>query len=177
MKTRLLIFTRQAPQESDSVPQILFAHWSDSLFFELPQNMGVEDFARQHKLRRHPDFDYSVGDLGRSATLLECAEPLKLEILKVGAGHIASQTNQYQPSAIVEQHPRESQKLPLIWENFRATAAALAPGPDRRFLQLAVQFLAAGARLDESVIAADYDAEFLQTLRKTLDEKSEPKKE
>jgi hypothetical protein len=56
----------------------------------------------------------------------------------------------------------------LTWENFRQTALALKNGDDRRFLQLAVQFLASGESIDDSVIAADYDAEFLQQLRSKL---------
>jgi hypothetical protein len=114
--------------------------------------MGVEDFAQALTLKRHSKFDYAVGDRGRLATLLEWVDgsniPKQLPLGRDGS-------------------------LDLVWEPFRDTVQALQDGTDRRILQLAVQFIASGADLDESVIAADYDAEFLQQLQTALKSKSE----
>jgi len=149
MKTRLILFTRMNAEPDSTHGQILFAHWGDSLLLDLPHEMGVEDFARKFKFARHSKFDYSVGEMGRHATLLECSGTLPTEF-KID----------------------EKTTLKLKWENFRSVAGALKDGQDRRFLQLAVQFLASGAQLDDSVIAADYDAEFLQQLQSALKTKS-----
>jgi hypothetical protein len=127
-------------------PQIVFARWGESLELELPQQMGVEDFAQKLGLKRHSKFDYAVGEMGRRATLLEC-------VSLPPAANLALEA---------------TRSVSLTWENFRQTALALKNGDDRRFLQLAVQFLASGESIDDSVIAADYDAEFLQQLRSKL---------
>lgn len=147
MKTRVVLFTRQPSGESPASGQILFARWSQSLVLELPAQIGVEDFARQMNFRRHSTFDYTVGEMGKTATLLECPSPA--------------------PNWLTVDDART---LQLVWDNFRGTAMALSDGQDRRFLQLAVQFLAAGAKLDDSVIASDYDADFIKKLQNTLAE-------
>ncbi|NBO37263.1 hypothetical protein EBU99_01635 [bacterium] len=145
MKTRVILFTRKASSDPESAPAIFFARWGKSLLLEIPSQLGVEDFANKLALVRHSRFDYAVGEMGRNATLLECSEP---------APHTLAIS--------------DSETLQLTWEPFRQTAQALSDGTDRRFLQLAVQFLASGASLDDSVVAADYDAEFLQQLQSTL---------
>jgi hypothetical protein len=147
MKTRVILFSRKSDEDSASGPQFLFARWGNSLLKDLPAGMGVEDYAQQRRLKRHSTFDHTVGDRGRNATLLECVESPGLELDGVA----------------------------LVWDSFRATAQALSDGQDRRFLQLAVQFLAAGGNVDDSVIAADYDAEFLQELQRTLAAQSKTK--
>lgn len=147
MKTRIILFQRKSSDDAAAAPQILFARWGSTLLKELPSGMGVEDYAQQCHLKRHSTFDHSVGDMGRSATLLECLESQRTEL-----------------DGVV-----------LVWDSFRATAQALSDGQDRRFLQLAVQFLASGGNIDDSVIAADYDAEFLRELQKTLAGQSKPK--
>jgi hypothetical protein len=154
MKTRLILFSRVQSSEDETHRQILFARWSDSLFVELPRDMGVEDFARKFNFTRHSAFDYSVGGMGRDATLMETSGTL-LKELKVS----------------------EELNLTLDWEVFRTVALALKDGQDRRFLQLAVQFLASGAQLDDSVVAADYDAEFIQQLQNTLAAKNSADKQ
>lgn len=153
MKTRLVLFTRLPSSEEDSPGQILFARWGETLLFEMPGTMGVEDFALKYRFKRHSTFDYSVGEMGRKATLLECTDPT-LTRLQVG----------------------EQRTLKIFWENFRTAALALRDGQDRRYLQLAVQFLASGASIDDSVIAADYDAEFLQQLQDTIASKKDSQK-
>jgi hypothetical protein len=149
MKTRIILFSRVQSAEEQAGGQILFARWSDSLSVGLPRDTGVEDFARRLNFTRHPSFDYSVGGMGRDATLLECTGPLPEE-LTVADGAV----------------------LKIEWQPFRSVALALKDGQDRRFLQLAVQFIASGARLDDSVIAADYDADFIRQLQDTLAAKS-----
>ncbi|MEN9809899.1 MAG: hypothetical protein RLZZ488_1466 [Pseudomonadota bacterium] len=148
MKTRIVLFTRLASAEdSAAVGKILFGRWGANLTCELPENMGVEEFARKLALKRHSTFDYAVGDMGRTAALLECTDPATAR-LQIG----------------------DTFSLKLTWQPFRETALALTDGGDRRILQLAVQFIASGAQLDDSVIAADYDAEFLQQLQGKLAE-------
>ena len=145
MKTRLLLFCRNLADSNSTGGQILFARTSDTLFVELPDQMGVEDFAQKLNLKRHSKFDWTVGEMGRKATLLE--SPIAgVASLQLDSAHAWT----------------------LTWDNFRNTAAALKDGHERRFLQLAVQFLASGAEVDDSVVAADYDAEFLQTLQSAL---------
>ncbi|MBM3382619.1 MAG: hypothetical protein FJY29_09295 [Betaproteobacteria bacterium] len=146
MKTRIVLFARLPAADEGQPPQIVFARWGETLELELPQQMGVEDFALKHNLKRLSKFDYAVGEMGRRATLLECHAQPTCSTLILDAGR----------------------SLTLTWENFRQTALALKNGEDRRFLQLAVQFLASGESIDDSVIAADYDAEFLQQLRTKL---------
>jgi hypothetical protein len=146
MKTRLVLFARLPSADEGQPPQIVFARWGESLELELPQQMGVEDFAQKLGLKRHSKFDYAVGEMGRRATLLEC-------VSLPPAANLALEA---------------TRSVSLTWENFRQTALALKNGDDRRFLQLAVQFLASGESIDDSVIAADYDAEFLQQLRSKL---------
>lgn len=58
---------------------------------------------------------------------------------------------------------------------FAQAARRLGPGPDRRVLQMAVQYLAQGG-IDESVVAALYDQEdFLEGVRRELESKKGPK--
>ncbi|MEN9530760.1 MAG: hypothetical protein RI932_2633 [Pseudomonadota bacterium] len=146
MKTRIILFARIPSADEGQPPQIVFARWGETLELELPQQMGVEDFAQKQSLKRHSKFDYAVGEMGRRATLLECVLTSPCVALTLD----------------------ESRILNLTWDTFRQTALALKNGEDRRFLQLAVQFLASGESIDDSVIAADYDAEFLQQLRSKL---------
>lgn len=149
MKTRVLLFCRETVDSSPTGGQILFARVSETLLLDLPDQMGVEDFAQKLGLKRHSKFDWSVGEMGRKATLLECLGA-RASRLELDAQHSWS----------------------LTWDSFRNTAAAFKDGTDRRFLQLAVQFLASGAEVDDSVVAADYDAEFIQSLQKTLADKN-----
>ena len=57
---------------------------------------------------------------------------------------------------------RDQELLP-----FSAAAKKLKSGDDKRILQLAVQYLAAGG-VDDSLIAAEYDWDFLQKIREDL---------
>lgn len=151
MKTRLILFSRRSSQVAGEAPRVVFARWGQTLELELPSQMGVEDFAKGLSLIRHSTFDYAAGEQGRKATLMEVPEGTVLEKLTLSDGR----------------------ELSLQWDTFPATARALRDGGDRRYLQLAVQFLAAGESVDDSVIAADYDAEFIQQLQKTLADKSQ----
>lgn len=146
MKTRVILFSRVPSKSAVASPGIVFGRWGASLELDLPAQMGVEDFAQSLEFRRHSKFDYTVGELGRKATLIEVPESLRSSTLPL----------------------QDGRELCLEWEIFPVAARALTDGTDRRFLQLAVQFLAAGESVDDSVIAADYDAEFLQQLQNTL---------
>ena len=150
MKTRVILFSRVPSQSVDSSPSIVFGRWGSSLELELPQAMGVEEFAQSLGFKRLSKFDHTVGEMGRKATLIEVPVSLKLSSILLS----------------------DSRTLSLSWDVFPLTARALSDGTDRRFLQLAVQLLAAGENVDDSVIAADYDAEFLQQLQKTLVEQN-----
>lgn len=50
---------------------------------------------------------------------------------------------------------------------FAAAARALGAGPDRRILQMAIQYLANGG-VEDSLTAAEYDWNFLQEIRRDL---------
>jgi len=155
MKTRVIFFSRVPSQSTDDSPSIVFGRWGISLELELPQNMGVEEFSQNLGFKRHSKFDHTVGEMGRTATLIEVLDS-------------RSTTSVALP---------DSRTLTLSWEIFPVAARALTNGADRRFLQLAVQFLAAGESVDDSVIAADYDAEFLQKLQQALVEQNRNKGE
>jgi hypothetical protein len=155
MKTRVIFFSRVPSQSPEGSPGIVFGRWGESLELELPQAMGVEEFSQNFGFKRHSKFDHTVGEMGRKATLIEVPESLKVNSVALP----------------------DSRILSLSWEIFPVAARALVEGADRRFLQLAVQFLAAGESVDDSVIAADYDAEFLQQLQKTLVEQNKNKDE
>lgn len=153
MKTRVILFSRVPSPSTDGSPSIVFGRWGDTLELELPQHMGVEEFSLSLGVKRHSKFDYTVGELGRKATLLEVPDVAQRSSVTLSDGRV----------------------LAMTWEVFPVAARALTDGTDRRFLQLAVQFLAAGESVDDSVIAADYDAEFLQQLQKTLSEQNKNK--
>jgi hypothetical protein len=53
---------------------------------------------------------------------------------------------------------------------FARAARSLGAGPDRRILQMAVQYLANGG-LDDSLLAAEYDLKFLEGVRQDLEAK------
>lgn len=154
MKTKVILFAREDHEKSKIPPRILFASWGSTLDLELPNQMGVEDFSNKIGFKRHSQFDYLVGDMGRKVTLLEWVHGTPESSLVIDT----------------------QRTLQLRWNTFRQTAEALTGGADRRFLQLAVQYLAAGERIDDSVIAADYDAEFIQSLQQAL-VKQDPKSE
>lgn len=61
---------------------------------------------------------------------------------------------------------------PAAWSfaPFAASVRSLAEGHDRNALQLAVQFLSADG-LDDSLVAAEYDWDFLQRVREDLEKK------
>lgn len=56
----------------------------------------------------------------------------------------------------------------ISWHPFPIASKKLTDGKERNMLQLAVQYLASGS-IDESVIAADYDEEFLKYLTSQKD--------
>lgn len=64
----------------------------------------------------------------------------------------------------------DDQKGSLSFQPFALAARGLVSGADRNALQLAVQFLSTDG-LDDSLVAAEYDWDFLQKVRADLEKK------
>lgn len=142
MQTRLFVFCHEMVEP----PKLKFAVIGDSCLADVGDKT-LDEFAESNSLVRHPSFDWAVGDGGRVAALFESKE-----------GQL--------PGVIKTKNINECQ-----WMTFPEAARKLKDGTDRRFLQLAVQFISMGG-VDNSVIASDYDGEFLQTLKDKLEEKN-----
>jgi hypothetical protein len=162
MKTRIVIYRRR-PQTT----AVEFGIEASLTFLcEIP-SQGLDAFATSHGLRRCADFDWAVGDAGRVCALFEQTSVSE----RPGTG--ASQPSEpSQPS-----QPVAAFTSSLLWASFPDAAKILKDGTDKRFLQLAVQYIAAGG-VEDSVLATDYDKNFLETMRSELEkqwEKEPPK--
>lgn len=122
--------------------KVLFAVGPSATFAQEITEAALHEYAALLKLERHAKFDAAVGDAGKKCALLE---------LKASAAA---------PSAL------EAWR----WLTFPEAARALAEGEDRRYLQLAVQYVAAGG-VDESVIAFDYDQQTIRSIRQEIEGK------
>jgi hypothetical protein len=122
--------------------KVRFAVGPSSTFEQEITAPALNAYAALLKLARHPKFDAAVGASGKTCALLE------------------SPTNTPNPPAM------ESWR----WLTFPEAARALSDGEDRRYLRLAVQYVAAGG-IDESVIAFDYDEKTLSEIRHEIETK------
>jgi hypothetical protein len=124
--------------------KVRFAVGPSATFEQEITEPALNAYAALLKLARHPKFDEAVGDSGKKCALLEL------------------RTNTHTPPAL------ESWQ----WLTFPEAARALSDGEDRRYLQLAVQYVAAGG-IDESVIAFDYDQKTLDAIRHEIETKKD----
>ena len=148
MKTRLVVFTHVGGTEGP----VLFAVPDSG---DLEADIGgasLSILASSGGFTRHEAFDWAAGDAGAKCALLECtATPVSLNL---GS---ASWTG-------------------VRWLSFPQAAKALSSGTDRRYLQLAVQYVSSGGVVEDNLIAANADADFLGTLGKALDNKARENK-
>lgn len=142
MKTRVIVYRQQFPGNlvEFAVP--------NSRTFLREIHCSPSEFATQHNLKHHSDFDNAVGKSGTTCTLFQAPALFT------------------KPCALLESHE---------WLSFRDAAARLNPGDDKRFLQLAVQYIAAGG-VEDSLLATEYDKEFINNIRSDLEKQWEANK-
>jgi hypothetical protein len=144
--------------------QVLFAvPSSNGLFTELG-NESLQSVAHAGGFLRHEAFDWAAGDAGAKCVLLEWRglpeSPVAAQA-PLDAGTVL-------PDVLLF---GAAQWQGVRWLAFPLAARALADGSDRRFLQLAVQYVSSGGVVEDNVVAADADAGFLGQLGKALEDK------
>ncbi|MES2614814.1 MAG: hypothetical protein V4591_05315 [Bdellovibrionota bacterium] len=138
MNIPAIIFTKKPLTPTTN--QVLFC-LAESTFpdFDLAKTSPTE-FAAQNHLLRHDKFDWYVNKLKPICFLFE---------------------NENLPStAIISQNIH----TPVHWLTFPQAIKKITNGAHRNLVQLAVQYISYGM-IDDSVIAADYDAEWLKNLQ------------
>lgn len=105
---------------------------------------SLDELARRIGLRRLDGFDWAVGDAGHRCSLME-----------------APDTSWTSPSETMA-------TCSLRWLDFPNAARQLPGGDDRRYLLLAVQYLAAGGVIDNNVVAAELDVPLVGKIAETL---------
>ena len=142
MQIPAIIYTRTLL--STGSQQVLFSVAGNLLVeFDLAKH-SPNDFAQKNRLIRHDKFDWHVNKQRPICYIFEKQSPLKIPL----------------PDTI---HSLENE-IPVQWLIFPAAAKRILNGTHRNLLQLSVQYISYGM-IDDSVIAADYDAEFLEKLR------------
>ncbi len=139
MKTRIVIYRRHFLSN-----MIEFRISAEKTFLCEVDALSLDAFAASYHLRRCSDFDWAVGDAGRICALFEMPHN-NAAAPSLGCGFDS-----------------------VSWQTFPVAARTLSEGEDKRILQLAVQYIAAGG-VDDSVLASDYDKEFLDTIRAELE--------
>lgn len=142
MKRVTLIFSLA---DERTPPVVLFAVGNGGLQFSF-EPQSVDEFAKLNGLVRHEVFDWAVGDAGKKAVLLEWPQSLERTLsVKTSNGEMA-----------------------VTWLNFKEASRKVTDGNERRLLQLAVQFIANGGKLDDSVLATAADEEILQKIKENM---------
>jgi hypothetical protein len=149
MKTRLVAFARVGNVVLFAVPD------SGALSVDLA-DATLDDVARANGFVRHGSFDWAAGDAGARCALVEFPAAASTEALPA---EVALGSNTWRNAR---------------WLSFPVAARALSDGADRRYLQLAVQYVSSGGVVEDNVIAADADAGLLGQLGKALEEKAGP---
>ncbi len=145
MKAKLLLFTKI--KLSDSAFKVMFALLDNKIVEVSLDKNELKGILKKNKLIRHDKFDWHINKNVNTKYLLEIIVksedglPLVLHLL--------------------------DEKMPLNWYVFPKAVKLLNDGGEKNFLQLAVQYISNGG-IDDSVIAADYDEEFIRTLQKKL---------
>jgi len=144
MKTRLVVFTRVGAQEG---PVLFAVPLSGALETDVG-GASLTVVAAAGQFTRHEAFDWAAGDAGAKCALLE---------------------SETMPSALVL---GSATWTDVRWLSFPLAAKALTNGTDRRYLQLAVQYVSSGGVVEDNLIAANADADLLGTLGKALEDKA-----
>lgn len=137
MKKNVIVFRR------DSEFRIQFAISPAGLCVDLPA-ADADLFAKTNGLIRDDTFGFTVQDTLRQAALFEAPHTINESGFWNVGGH---------PAAVSFQ-----------WMPFPQAIKNLNDGNERRILQLAVQFIAAGG-LDDSIVAAEFDEKFIKSLQ------------
>lgn len=146
MMTRLIIFAR-LPEQSNM--RCYFAIAQKGFEIECPLS-SLDAVAQTNTLMRHHSFDWSVGDAGKSCSLMECS-PSSLVTLN-------------QIDRLPAHFDINGKRQSVSWQLFPQASRTLTDSDDRRYLQLAVQFIAAGTIVPDDVLAAPNDAELQELI-------------
>lgn len=157
MRTRIAAWARVGPR-------VLFAVPASNAWLTELGNEPLREVARQGGFLRHEAFDWAAGDAGAKCVLLEwrgtdearAEDPPLPEDVTL-------------PAALSFGVARWDD---VRWLTFPLAAKALADGTDRRFLQLAVQYVSSGGVVEDNVVAADADAGLLGQLGQALEQKA-----
>ncbi|KAB8027987.1 hypothetical protein [Fluviispira multicolorata] len=147
MKAKLLLFVKI--KLSDSAFKILFALQDNKIVEVSLEKNDLKNIIKKNKLIRHEKFDWHVNKNINTRYLLE----------------LTAKKEDQLPSVL----NFLEEKIDVNWFVFPKAVKLLKEGVEKNFLQLAVQYISNGG-IDESVIAADYDAEFIKTLQEKLTE-------
>lgn len=166
MRTRIVAWVRLESQ-------VLFAVPSEGALLTALGNTPLHSVASAAGCVRHEAFDWAAGDAGAKCVLLEWKRANEDRNTEAPAetspeGSFALD-EAVLPSVLTF---GESQWLGVRWLTFPLAARALQDGADRRFLQLAVQYVSSGGVVEDNVVAADADAGFLGQLGKALEDKA-----
>jgi hypothetical protein len=145
MRTRIVVYRRS---DATANSRVTFGILGTTLLQPISA-ANLSELATLNRWTRHETFDWSVGDAGSKCALFEA--PLD-----------------WSATTFAGVEPSTTPPPTLSWLSFPEAARFLTDGEDRRFLQLAVQFVAQGG-IDDSVLATDYDKEFLETLKRELE--------
>lgn len=151
MKTRVLIFSRV---KTATTSLLRFAIFDAGLLQDLSSET-LTSFAERSKLKRHETFDWNVGDGGKKCALFEF---VSIETTLQLPDHALPLPTHFIFS---------DKSVSCRWCTFPEARPLLKEGEDRRLLQLAVQFLAAGAVIEDNVMAAPTDEELLRLMKET----------
>ncbi|WP_186647636.1 hypothetical protein [Fluviispira vulneris] len=150
MKAKLLLFTKI--KLSNNAFKVMFALLDNKIVEVSLDKNDLKEIINKNKLIRHDKFDWHINKNVNTKYLLEfiasSEEELPLVFNLLG------------------------EKITLNWYVFPNAVKLLNDGGEKNFLQLAVQYISNGG-IDDSVIAADYDAEFIKTLQKKLTDEGE----
>lgn len=147
VQAKIILFCKVTEPSAGS--KIYFALTEGGLLhFDLAQHTP-ELFVQKNNLTRHETFDWYTNRFREKFFLCE-------HLLKEQEALPAFVTNVTGKEELIS------------WQPFPVASKKLTAGKERNMLQLAVQYLASG-RIDESVIAADYDSQFLEFLTSQKD--------
>ena len=143
MRTKLIIFTK-IPAGSEST-QVLFAIAGQAFPLVSLTKNSLHKLVQQYGLKRHENFDRYINKDAFRCFLLEWPASLKI-------------TTGPETLEIFKENFR------FQWLVFPQAVRLLKDGADKNFLQLAVQYLS-NDDIDDSIIAADFDLEFIKKLQ------------
>ena len=155
MQRRVVLYSKLNVEAG--APAVVFgiSHDLGKVGSSLVQNfeaLTLDGFASANALLRHEKFDFSAGDSGARCALLEFV-PKKGSI-----------ENPALPKTLIYEKGVQE----VDWLSFPQAVRSLSDGTDKRYLQLAVQYISSGG-VDDSVIASDFDQAFLGEMRSHLE--------